>query len=148
MTKETSTIVDPTDAVCPQIALACISTSFSGVLLNKTIRNWKIWSSRIHDNLAICGLGAHIKEIKEGTCPILDPKTHPVAYNNWTTNDGMARTYICLNCATIESELLDNIESTYDCYKALEKYHLNEEPVKQVNLIQNALAQCVACDKD
>ena len=55
---------------------------------------------------------------------------------------------ICLNCATVESELLNDIESAYDCYKALEKYHLNEGLVKQVNLIQNALAQHVAHNKD
>ena len=96
MTKETSTIVDPTDAVCPWIALAHISTSFSGDLLNKTVGNWKIWSSKIHDNLAICGLGAHIKEIKEGTHPILDPNTHPVAYDNWTMNDSIVHAYMYL----------------------------------------------------
>jgi hypothetical protein len=49
---------------------------------------------------------------------------------------------------TIESELLDYIDTAYECFKALEKYHLNESPVKQVNLIQNALAQRVARDKD
>jgi len=132
----------------PQQNLVRISTSFSGDPLDKTAGNWKVWSSKICDNLAICGLGAHIKEIKKGTRPIPDPKTHPVAYDNWTTNDGMACAYIRLNCAIIESKLLDDIESAYDCYKALEKYHLNEGPVKQVNLIQNALAQHIACDKD
>ena len=56
--------------------------------------------------------------------------------------------YIRLNCAPVECELLDDIDTTYKCFKALETYHLDEGPVKQVNLIQNALAQRVAHDKD
>ena len=149
MTGEAPATVDPTDAVRPRVALARISTNFSGDPLDKTVGNWKVWSSKIRDNLAICGLASHIKELKTGTTrPIPDATTHPVAHDNWNTNDAMARAYIRLNCATIESELLNDIESAYECYKALETYHLNEGPVKQVNLIQNALAQCVARDKD
>jgi len=141
--------VDPSDAIRPRIALARISTNFTSDLLDKTVGNWKTWSSRIRDNLAICGLGGHIKELKEGEKrPIPDSLTQPVAHDNWNTNDGMAWAYICLNCATIESELLDDIDTAYKCFKALETYHLNEGPVKQVNLIQNALAQHVARDKD
>ena len=133
--------VDPSDCVRPRIALARISTTFNGDPLDKTVGNWKVWSSKMKDHLAICGLGGHIKEKRS----IPDPAIYPVANENWKTNDAMARAYIRINCATIESELLDDIDSAYACFKALETYHLD---VKQVNLIQNALAQRVARDKD
>ena len=55
----------------------------------------------------------------------------------------MAWVYIRLNCTTIKSELLDDIDTAYKCFKALKTYYLNEGPVKQVNLIQNTLAQCI-----
>ena len=136
MTVDTSsTTVDLNNALCPCVTIVHISTNFSGNPLNKTVGNWKTWSSKIHDNLTICGLGNHIKEIKVGSTIILDANVQPIAHNNWNTNDGMAWAYICLNCTTVESELLDNVMTTYKCFKTLEKYHLNEGPVKQVNLI-------------
>jgi hypothetical protein len=67
MVKESPPTLDPTDAVRPCISVARISTSFSGEPLDKTVRNWKTWSSKICDNLAICGLGNHIKEVKAGS---------------------------------------------------------------------------------
>jgi hypothetical protein len=149
MPEKESPTVDPSDAIRPRVALARISTNFTGDPLDKTVGNWKTWSSKIRDNLAICGLGGHIKELKGGEKrPIPDSLTQPVTHDNWTTNDAIACAYIRLNCATIESELLDDVESAYECWKALENYHLNEGPVKQVNLIQNALSQRVARDKD
>jgi len=148
MPDRNSPVVDPSDTIHPRVTLARISTNFSGDPLDKTVGNWKTWSSKIHDNLAICGLGNHIKEIKAGSTIILDANVQPIAHDNWNTNDGMAQAYIRLNCATVESELLDDVMTTYECFKTLEKYHPNEGPVKQVNLIQNALAQRVARDKD
>jgi len=130
--------VDSRDSVRPRVALARISTTFNGDPLDKTVGNWKVWSSKMKNNLAICGLEGHIKEKRS----IPDPAIHPVANGNWQTNDAMARAYIRINCATIESELLDDIDSASACFKALETYHLD---VKQVNLIQNAR---VARDKD
>jgi len=52
----------------------------------------------------------------------------PNAYDNWNSNDSMARTYIRLNCGTIQSKLLYDVKTVYRCYKAFEKYHLNEGP--------------------
>ena len=140
--------IDPNDVLCPYVTIAHISANFSSDPLDKTVRSWKVWSSKICDNLAICGLGNHIKELLKGSTIIPDTAVQPIAHDNWNTNDGMAWAYICLNCATIESELLDDIDTAYKCFKALKTYHLNEGPVKQVNLIQNGLAQCVACDND
>src|SRR6266567_6488210 len=98
MTKETPT-VDPNNVLRPCITVACIHTNFSGDPLDKTVGNWKTWSSKICDNLSICGLGNHIKEIKAGSAIIPDADTQPIAHDNWHTNDGMAWAYICLNCA-------------------------------------------------
>jgi len=140
--------VDPNNVLRPRITVACISTNFSGDPLNKTVGNWKVWSSMIRDNLAMCGLGNYIKDLPKDSTIILDAAVQPIAFDNWTTNDGMARAYIRLNCTPVEHELLDDIDTAYKCFKALETYHLDEGPVKQVNLIQNALAQRVARDKD
>jgi hypothetical protein len=67
MAQESAPTVDPTNAICPRVALAYIGTSFSSDLLDKTVGNWKVWSSKICDNLAICRLGGHIKELGAGT---------------------------------------------------------------------------------
>ena len=140
MTEISPPSIDPNDTLCPHVTIAHISTSFSGDPLDKTVGNWKVWSSKIHDNLAICRLGNHIKELLKGSTIILDATAQPIAYDNWNTNDGMAQAYIHLNCATIESKLLDDIDTAYKYFKALKMYHFNEGPIKQMNLIQNTLA--------
>ncbi|KAF8958398.1 hypothetical protein BDZ97DRAFT_1762165 [Flammula alnicola] len=52
------------------------------------------------------------------------------------------------NCTTVESDILENLATARECWKALQTLHLDEGPIKQVNLIQNALAQRVARDKE
>jgi len=86
--------VDPNDALCPRITVARISTNFSSDPLDKTIGNWKVWSSMIRDNLAMCGLGNYIKDLPKDSTIIPDAAVQPIAFDNWTTNDGMARAYI------------------------------------------------------
>lgn len=120
--------VDPNDSVRPRVALARIGTTFNGDPLDKTVGNWKVW------------LGSYIKE--GASAP--DAAIYLIANENWRTNDAMVQGFIAENCAIVESELIDKAKSAYESFHALETYHLNEGPVKQVNLIQNALAQRVA----
>ena len=88
MINDATSTVDPIDAVRPRVALACIATSFSGDPLDKAVGNWKVWSSKIRDNLAICGLGGHIKELKAGTTRSnTRPRYPPACYDNRITND-------------------------------------------------------------
>ena len=86
MAGELPTTVDPNNALHPCIAVAHISTSFSSNPLDKTVGNWKTWNSKIQDNLTICGLGNHIKEIKAGSTIIPDAKVQLIAHDNWNTN--------------------------------------------------------------
>lgn len=136
--------VDLNDSVCPRVSLVCIGTTFNGNPLDKTVGNWKAWSIKMRNNLAIFGLGNYIQE---GTSAP-DAAIYPIANENWRTNDAMVRGFIAESCATVESELIEKAKSAYECFTALQTYHLNKRPVKQVNLIQNALSQRVARDKD
>jgi hypothetical protein len=130
--------LNPTDAIKPSVPLARISFTFAGDPLDKTAGNWKKWSSDIIDDLHIFSLGSHIEK---GLCTPPDAKTHPIAFRNWTANDKMARAYMRRNCATLESKLLGDIADARGCFVALETYHVNEGPVKQVYLIQGVLTQ-------
>ncbi|KAF8965616.1 hypothetical protein BDZ97DRAFT_1918168 [Flammula alnicola] len=137
---------DPNDAIKPYITTQRISFTFTGDALDKTVGNWKIWSSNIRDDLDMSGLGSHIDDAPLSTPP--DAATHPNAFRNWTTNDRAARAYMKRNCATVESDILENLATARECWKALQTLHLDEGPIKQVNLIQNALAQRIARDKE
>ncbi|KAF8974781.1 hypothetical protein BDZ97DRAFT_1751500 [Flammula alnicola] len=137
---------DPNNAIKPYIAAQRISFTFNGDTLDKTIGNWKAWSSNIRDDLDMSGLGSHIDNVPLSTPP--DAATHPNAFRNWTTNDRAARAYMKRNCATVENDLLENVTTARECWKVLQTLHLDEGPIKQVNLIQNVLAQRVTRDKE
>ena len=55
--------------------------------------------------------------------------------------------YINLSIAKTESEHCEGKTTAITCWDALRDFHLNEGPIKQINLIQKALSTSIPYDK-
>jgi len=128
-------VVDPTDASKPTVRAKAITTTFSGDALDRTKGNWIDWSTAIEFDLNMMTLGNHI-DPRRSDPP--DESIRPTSYDNWLTNDLAVRAFIAKNCVKAERELFREVTTAKAYWEALQKVHLAEGPVKQMELIRGA----------
>jgi hypothetical protein len=142
---QTTIIIDPTDLTKPIVQIRTISAHFAGEALDRTKSNWKKWSISMRQSLSVSALGHHIDATRNR---IPDESVRPTSYDNWFTNDLAVRVFIEMNCSEIEQEFLEKYPSALGCWNALQKAHLAEGPVKQMDLIRTAFTTRIPRDKD
>ena len=75
------------------------------------------------------------------------PITHLNACQNWDHNKHVAMAYINLSIAKTKLEHCEGKTTAKTCWDALQDFHLNEGPIKQINLIQKALSMSTPYSK-
>ncbi|KAF8166156.1 hypothetical protein BJ912DRAFT_934718 [Pholiota molesta] len=137
--------IDLNDILEPTIYEQYVYNAFIiGPVLDKTRDNWEEWKRNICDHLCLSHLEAHIRTTAPD--PILSPQS--LAVRNWGINNRAVRAFIRRNCAQVERDLLDNIETARECWELLEARHLAEDPVRKTGLILGALAIRITRDKE
>src|SRR5271156_4651345 len=77
-----------------------------------------------------------------------DESIRPTSYDNWLTNDLAIRAFIAKNCVKAEQELFYEVPTAKAYWEALQKVHLAEGPVKQMELIRGAFNTPIPRTKD
>ena len=138
-TTDTMTVLT-SDESRPSITLNRASTPFPGEKLSKTKGNYRQW----YEDMLIHLMGNCLFDYVEGDTPAPLINVEPRAHKNWMANDRQAwsiiagsvdiseRSYIKLDTggATTAKVAWDNLRAR----------HENEGPIRQVNLLQKALA--------
>ncbi|KAF4610275.1 hypothetical protein D9613_010539 [Agrocybe pediades] len=108
--------------------------------------NWESWSIAIRADLDTVELGSHITDdpLKLSVPP--PPSSHPISYRNWQNNDRAVRGYIISNISFADCELIEGLSTARECWEKLRTHHVDERPIRQVNLIQKALATRIIRD--
>jgi Reverse transcriptase (RNA-dependent DNA polymerase)/GAG-pre-integrase domain/gag-polypeptide of LTR copia-type len=132
------------DATRPVVEKETIKSAFKSDKLDKDKGNWTAWRREIQTFLDMIGLSPHLTDDISTAAPPLS--LQPNAHRNYLSNDRSVRGYIKSAVAKTEFELIDNLSTAKDCWNALSTYHLDEGPIKQANLIQEALTTRITRD--
>ncbi|KAF8233884.1 hypothetical protein L208DRAFT_1553889, partial [Tricholoma matsutake] len=114
-----------------------LSTQYSGDKLNKLKSNYKEWKEDISIALSLNGLFEYV------TGEVPEPASNePHALSNWKANSRLAYAFIASGVASSECSFLDSSKSVKTNWEILGNHHQKEGPVRQVTLLQQALAKC------
>ncbi|THU81492.1 hypothetical protein K435DRAFT_809041 [Dendrothele bispora CBS 962.96] len=75
-----------------------------------------------------------------GKAPELNRFAEPHAYSNWWANNGSILGFMGLTISESEQEIINDATTAEEAWTKLKDRHSQEGPVKQVQLIQDALA--------
>ncbi|KAF8800335.1 hypothetical protein BYT27DRAFT_7117784 [Phlegmacium glaucopus] len=131
------------DATKPTVSKEPVSFTFKGERLDKDKGNWKTWSTEVLDLLDMASLGLYLTDGAETAPPVL---TQPNVHWNWVTNDRSVQGFLRSSISATERDLVSSLPGAKETWHKLESYHLEEGPIKQANLIQNALT--IRIDRD
>ena len=126
------------DAYRPLITKLSVSQSFTGDKLDHAKSNWTAWSTKILIKLALNGLKGYI--MGTASCPLATSKPH--AHANWLHNDELAFNFILDNIEDREQTLVITKKMAKECWDTLEQRHVQEGPMRQLQLIQEAMSIC------
>jgi hypothetical protein len=124
------------DGLKPAITRLSITQSFPGEKLDRQKSNWKAWSRQIRIYLSLNGLDEYVN----GTLEQPPIATEPRAHVNWQRNDHLAYNYLLQNVDENEQEYIESQESGKACWATLEARHINEGPIRQLQLLTQALS--------
>ena len=132
------------DATRPVVERETIKSAFKSDKLDKDKGNWTAWHWEIQTFLDMIGLSPHLTDDISTAAPSLS--LQPNAHRNYLSNDQSVQGYIKSAVAKTEFELIDTLNMAKGCWDALSTYHLDEGPIKQANLIQEALTTHITWD--
>ena len=130
------------DATNPSITKKKITNSFPGEKLDKLKSNYKKWGSDILLSLTLNGLGGY----PTGTVKKPSEPEQPRAHQNWLANDALTTAFIATYVVDREHDFVDLTKTSAENWTILKERHQNEGPVRQVNLLLQALT--TRCTKE
>ena len=138
--------VSPTDESRPSIVLNRSSTPYAGEKLSKAKGNYRQW----YEDMLIQLMGNCLFDYIEGDTPTPSATLEPRTHKNWLANDRQAWSIIAGSVDPSERVYI-KLESggattAKAAWTALKTRHENEGPIRQVNLLQKALA--AKCTKE
>ncbi|HEV7735895.1 MAG TPA: hypothetical protein VGO47_00765, partial [Chlamydiales bacterium] len=123
-----------TDAASPSIPRIRVTTQYAGPKLDKLKGNYKKWLIAIELFLTLAGFNHYVK----GT--IAKPGLNePRARTNWEDNDELATALITSTLEEHEMEYVDRGKGAKICFTEIKARHKSEGPIRQVQLLQEAL---------
>ena len=130
----------------PSIAIIQSSTPYSGEKLSKAKGNYRQW----YKDMLIHLMGNCLFNYIEGDTPALSTTLEPCAHKNWLANGRQAWSIIA-GSIDPSKQVYIKLESggatmVKAAWTALKMRHENEGPIRQVNLLQKALA--AKCTKE
>src|SRR6266478_1318072 len=123
------------DAYRPSIRSLSISKNFSGEKLSHDKSNWQQWNRQFLITLALNSLKGYVK----GTVNKPD-ESEPRARANWLENDELALHLILENVDEHEQEYVAKATTSKGCWDLLEERHSKEGPMRQLQIIQEAMS--------
>ncbi|THU94136.1 hypothetical protein K435DRAFT_839995 [Dendrothele bispora CBS 962.96] len=125
------------DTTRPSVSIITLNTSlFKHDSLSKDQNHFSSWKRQFIQTLRM-NQGADGYLTGRILCPSAD--TEPRAYSNWNANNGSILGFMGLVIDEAEQEVIDGASTAEAAWKLLVKRHAQEGPVKQVQLIQEAL---------
>lgn len=124
-----------TDTLKPSVSKASIHTTFQGEKLDQLKSNWTTWNPEILIALTFNGLVEYV----EGTLPQPDASSEPRANANWKANDRLARSFLLQYIDPQEREFVKDAATAKACWDSLKTRHEKEGPVRQLQLLTEAL---------
>jgi hypothetical protein len=122
----------------PSVPLLRTSATYTEVKLDKNLGNYKEWYRHAKHHLTITGLISHAL----GTARVPDP-SEIFATENWEANDNLAQAVILSTLLKEEWDFAEPLRGAKACWDSLIAHHQNEGPIRQVQLLQEALSlQC------
>jgi hypothetical protein len=124
------------DAYRPSIRSLSISKNFSGEKLSHDKSNWQQWNRQFLITLALNSLKGYVK----GTVNKPDKNAEPRAHANWLKNDELALHLTLENINEHEQEYVADATTSKGCWDLLEERHSKEGPMRQLQIIQEAMS--------
>jgi hypothetical protein len=123
-----------TDALAPSITLIRTNITYTGPKLDKLKSNYRPWLRAADLFITLTGLSGYV----DGT--IQEPNdTEPRARAHWLANNSLAAALIISTVEASEQEYLDRKLGAKACWETIRKRHQSEGPIRQVQLLQEAL---------
>ena len=142
----TMTALASDEARLPSISLIRSSTPFSGEKLSKGKGNYRQW----YEDMLIHLMGNCLFDYVEGDDFAPSITNEPRAHKNWLANDRQAWSIIAGSIDVSERTYIKKDDGSpmtaKSAWDGLKVRHENEGPIRQVNLLQKALA--TKCTKD
>jgi hypothetical protein len=132
---------DATSASAVSISLARISIPYAGIKLDKLKSNYKEWCEDITIALSLNSLYEYVTG--DSSPP---PESEARAFANWKANQRLAYAFLASSVAKSERPFLDMTKGPDVNWTSLQARHQKEGPVRQVQLLQQALS--IQCTKD
>jgi hypothetical protein len=125
-------------ASVPTVPLLRTSAVYTEAKLDKNLGNYKEWYHHAKHHLTITGLITYAL----GTARAPGP-TELIATENWNANDNLAQAVILSTLSKDEWDFAESLQGAKACWDGLIARHQNEGPIRQVQLLQEALSlQC------
>ncbi|KIJ22718.1 hypothetical protein M422DRAFT_196854, partial [Sphaerobolus stellatus SS14] len=131
----------PSDATSPSILALRHTQTYTGPKLDKLKSNYNIWLKSTDLFLTLAGCIGYAKAIIPPPGP-----TEPRALANWYANDALTAALIASTIEVSEWEFIDRDLGASSCWNSLKTRHQSEGPIRQVQLLQEALT--TKCSKD
>ncbi|THU87200.1 hypothetical protein K435DRAFT_804496 [Dendrothele bispora CBS 962.96] len=125
------------DTTRPSVSIITLNTSlFKHDSLSKDQNHFSSWKRQFVQMLRMNqGADGYL----DGRILQPDKEKEPRAYSNWNANNGSILGFMGLVIDEAEQEVIEDAVTAQDAWKLLVKRHAQEGPVKQVQLIQEAL---------
>ncbi|KAF5352139.1 hypothetical protein D9758_009247 [Tetrapyrgos nigripes] len=126
------------DTTRPSVSIIALNTSlFKHEHLSKDKNNFPSWKYQFIQTLRMNqGADGYL----DGSIIKPDKETEPRAWSNWKANNGSILGFMGLSVEVAEQEAIAKAETAQIAWTSLLKRHGQEGPVKQVQLIQEALS--------
>ncbi|KIJ26808.1 hypothetical protein M422DRAFT_77309, partial [Sphaerobolus stellatus SS14] len=140
-TPGTTTTVLSLDTTSPSITAIRHTQAYTGPKLDKLKSNYNIWLKNADLFLTLAGCIGYAK----GTisCP---GSNEPRALTNWHANDALTAALIASTIEVSEWEFINRELGASSCWTSLKTRHQSEGPIRQVQLLQEALT--TKCTRD
>ncbi|KIJ25139.1 hypothetical protein M422DRAFT_79215, partial [Sphaerobolus stellatus SS14] len=129
------------DTTAPSITILRNTQTYTGPKLDKLKSNYNIWMRSADLFLTLSGFIDYAKG--NTACPGLN---EPRARANWKANDALAAALIVSTTEVSEWEFIKREDGAAACWTNLKLRHQSEGPIRQVQLLQEALT--AKCSKD
>ncbi|THU77642.1 hypothetical protein K435DRAFT_812259 [Dendrothele bispora CBS 962.96] len=128
----------PSDTTRPSVSAISLNTAlFKHDNLSKDAHNWTTWSRQFIQCLRMNqGADAYLTGKVDQPNRFAEPR----AYSNWWANNGSILGFMGLTVSESEQEIIDDATTAEEAWTKLKNRHSQEGPVKQVQLIRDALA--------
>ncbi|THU96382.1 hypothetical protein K435DRAFT_797357 [Dendrothele bispora CBS 962.96] len=126
------------DTTRPSVSIITLNTSlFKHDSLSKDLNHFSSWKRQVIQTLRMNqGADGYL----DGRILPPNKETEPRAYSNWNANNGSILGFMGLVIDDAEQEVIEEAKTAEAAWKILVQRHAQEGPVKQVQLIQEALS--------